>query len=221
VIDADRAIALILLKRFSLETERANRLARRLIELAAEPWPIFETAKDRNGLEELARAVMTIERILHGGLSETAQGALSERLFFGDSVQNWTTKEQPTDLEEMLGKILTMNEFQAAGGRERLALFTLADDVRSTLTAIEETKLEVAGPAGRTKPVNRPEVQAVDAARIVWELAGRKKAPAKDLAVGSPFFDFLSDVFYALELTGQPKSAFRAWVRETAKSPDR
>lgn len=61
--------------------------------------------------------------------------------------------------------------------------------------------------------LNAKEVGLVDGCRVIWWYATGRPAPSKDLNPASKFADFLGDAIEAFGLSGEPRPAFRAWVR--------
>lgn len=221
--DPKSEIAAALMRQFQLDHDKADGLALSLIQLSEEAWPVFHYAKDRDSLEELERAVKTIARILKEDLSEIAVGALNEHLIFGDSIDAIARRNADSDEEAMLSTVLHLHQLKSPDPK-RLAISAVADDASDIIAAIHRTKLEVLGPAARGKKGQLPNlrgIQAVEAARNVWELAGKRPAPTRELTPGSPFEVFLSMVFNVLEVPGSAASSFKAWVRETATHPTR
>ena len=97
------------------------------------------------------------------------------------------------------------------------ALLTISENGRKLKSAIKRTisEIEISPKAkASASKINERGIAMVDAARFIWKLATDVDAPAKDLNPASRFGAFLADIFDVCEIPGDPRSAFRAWVRE-------
>jgi hypothetical protein len=87
---------------------------------------------------------------------------------------------------------------------------TIRSAIQRVITEVEKSAKAKATPS----KMNEKGIAMVDAARFIWRLSTDTSAPLKDLNPASKFSNFLADVLYVCEIPGDPRSIFRAWVRE-------
>ena len=118
----------------------------------------------------------------------------------------------------LMAHFMHSGEYSEKDG-ERLAgsLLALTQDRDRLLAGIDASRkaLDENDPLIRRslKTLNVEAVQIVDAAIKVWDKHQDRPAPRKALNGGHSFGKFIGDLFYACDVEGDPKSAFRAWAQ--------
>ena len=177
---------------------------------------VYSRAKDTEALRELETAIAKIQRLIDydGPLTWPAHELMSMELLHGGHSSKLPRGGVESDSEQ--GKAL-VNHIEAKGRTDSDILFGLEERGDAIRDAIKRTIVQIENsPMTRVSAtkINEREIALVDAARFIWQLATDTDAPAKDLNPASPFGEFLADVFEVCELSGDPRSAFRAWARE-------
>lgn len=175
---------------------------------------LFDLKRDIENLESLDRALVSALAALDGeAMTQSAQEAFQLRMHFG-----------PHLAELMAGSGQPAHNFseefhqypKEVGLKVTGALRALQDEFQNIRRAIHDTKRDIES-SSRSKigvsRINIRGVQLVYSAREVWRLSTGEEAPRKSLNPTSRFGKFLSDLFEAFEIDGDPRSAFRAWSR--------
>lgn len=200
--------------------DTSHRLAGVLLDRAfLQKWPVYDHPKDLEVLDRLDAAVSEIEELYHFGLTRAASDTFGARMVHGphyDGLHNGSIAYVDSDEARNM-----MAYHKETGRKVAFALSTVAEFSTEIHDAITQTKKEiVASKRARksTSKMNLIGIQLVEATRFVWELAGNREAPTRDLNIATAFGIFLSDVFEACEVDGDVRSAFRAWAKETAQN---
>lgn len=179
-------------------------------------YEVFHRSSDINLLTELDKAIATIQRVLGDDGPLTPLGYMR---FFQEMPTGALMKvdEEETQPDVPSGGQKETHSYQQTRGLNTSALLQIVDNgdeiravIKRTIAAIETS------PRTRSAPskINLRGIGLVDASRWIWELATDKAAPTKDLNTASKFGNFLADVFETCRVDGDPRSAFRAWVRD-------
>ncbi|MCK8483947.1 hypothetical protein MUY21_07850 [Aliiroseovarius sp. S2029] len=201
------------------DEERADNYAEMILEAAfVNGRSFFHRSADLNALSELEKAIAKLVYQLDSSLTSEARhtlnmyflyGSAFDTLYQGDSINN----EKAKDYREEKGN--TINR----------AVNELVRNIKEIRCAINLTKKRIENSSqAKQSPskINIHGINLVDISRHVWAVAHKRDAPSSDLNIATAFGHFLSDLFDACGIEGDPRSAFRAWVREQeAQSLDR
>ena len=144
----------------------------------------------------------TLER----ALSVLARFDLTDRIF---DVLMLDASERSKGFEEDISP----GHFEISPYHALMVMFEL-----NTLLAPSIQAAKSAVPTGghRSGKVKWGGVSAIDACRTSWWRCTGKEAP-KSLNPASKFGKFVQDIFYAMEIDGNPRSAMDAWKRVQSK----
>lgn len=215
----DDAIAGVMQRHLNVSPAVARFRARGFLEMAFDDDPyLFDKTRDLDNLDRLSRALgEAIVALKPDAMTQAArrdlEGAAIYRAherFLKQDVAYWDMDRTPGGLT---------GDAALACLRDLDALAELATAVRG---AIRLTK-QVVEDSDRARPslarLNLRGVQVVEVARRIWATDSGTPAPSgSDLNVAGPFGAFLSDLFEACGIEGDPRAAFRAWSREREPS---
>jgi hypothetical protein len=195
---------------------------------------VYKRKADLDALAQFSKAITALEYCLKGGLlSNSAFKRLQQRIHYGPHAADMPC-DSPQDLSEYLMEAGitdatadsdegSLRHYIEKYGDPQLAaiegLLSVAPELKKAIT---QTKADIEiSPRTKDAPsqIKMNGVQFVEAARIVWEENMGATAPNKDLNAASAFGRFLADLFEAYGIEGEPKSAFRAWVRLNKNNP--
>ena len=210
-------LAEVVEKHTETEGDRAAYLAEKLwLYGIFNSYEVYNRSKDINLLTELDRAIAIIQRVLGdtGPLTPPAYLRLFHEVSSRSPIKVGEEEAQP--------------DVHLGGQQENLSIYEVRESNRSALhqivdhgdtirAGIKRTNADIeTSHRTRSAPskINLRAIGLVSASRFIWELAQDKAAPTKDLNTASRFGSFLADVFETCRVDGDPRSAFRAWVRE-------
>ena len=200
-------------------SEKSAWLAERLISHGIlNGYRVYSQSKDIKALQTLDRAFIDIQRTLtQDAMTSLAQERLSAELIWGEHSERLQQGEMKTDMDEERELLAYIN---GDGKKDCSIMSDLEDRSKTIRRAIKRTIAEIeTSPMAKksASKINEQGIAIVDAARFIWELSTNNEAPSKDLNPASKFGNFLADVLFVCENKGDPKSIFRAWVRELGK----
>lgn len=176
---------------------------------------VYDRSKDVEALSRLDRAIAEVQRVLaDGAMTNLARETLSTALFWGPHFGASEERTIYKDSEE--GKAL-IEYLENYGKRDNTVLTEIEDRGREIRYALGKAIEQIeASPLAKTSAtrINADGIGLVDATRFIWKLATNKEPPSKDLNPASKFGLFLADVFDVCGQEGDPRSSFRAWVKE-------
>lgn len=176
-------------------------------------YRVYDLPGDTAALQRIDRAVLDLARAMSdAALTSAAQETLSKNLFFGTHLLNG----EGTDSSSATSKRV-IEYIETDGKANHEAIFRISDALPGIRYALKRTITEIAeSPRAKQSAsrINAEGIGIVDACRYVWEWAKEKPAPKKDLNPASKFAAFLGDILGCFGNDADPRSAFRAWVRE-------
>jgi hypothetical protein len=174
---------------------------------------IYDLKRDIENLENLERSLNAVIMVLDiSSMTQAAQDALGLRMIWGPFAEELIARSgQESETFS--------DEFHAypdkVGQKASGALHALEDNITAIRDAIKSTKRHIEQSSQSrvgTGRINFKGIQLVNSARDVWRLSTGKEAPSKALNPEAKFGKFLSDLFDAFEIGGDPRAAFRAWA---------
>lgn len=173
---------------------------------------IYDLKRDVENLESLERSLNAVMAALDVySMTQAAQDALGLRLIWGPFADELIEKSGQKS-ENFSEEFFSYPE--KTGRNAAAALQALEDNIAAIRDAIKSTKRQIENSSRSrigTGRINFKGIQLVNSARDVWRLSTGKDAPNKALNPASKFGKFLSDLFDAYEIGGDPRAAFRAW----------
>lgn len=201
------------------DEENAENYAEMILESAfVNGRSFFHKSADLNALDDLEKVITKLAYQLNNSLTSEARQTLTMHVLYGAALDtlhdgNKVDKVRANEYRETTGAAINraINKFVGSTGEIRRA-------IHLTKKQIETSSLAKQSPA----KINVHGINLVDVSRQVWAMAHKREAPSSDLNIATAFGHFLSNLFDACGIEGDPRSAFRAWVREEdAQSLDR
>lgn len=202
----------ILCQYLKIDPQRASYVHERLAKYAFGDDPfLFDEVRDMALLERIERAVRElVEASDVCNLTQAAGDTLSRNLLWGPHMERVENGLLFPDAE--------MKQYVEKVGKPAASAFHgLRDHAETILLGVNSTKREIRTSDRSRKALSRMNlrgIQLVDAARDIWEAETGKNAPEKALNPATAFGKYLSELFDAFEVGGDPKAAFRAWVQQ-------
>lgn len=180
-------VADVVRRHLGLDGEAACRVADSICKLGIGDDPfLYDAHRDAANLERIARAVHELSAALDvDAMTQAAQDTLSRALVIG---RNSSAAAALHEIAEHADSI-------------RRGVWAAHDEIRRDNTLRKGVSR-----------MNLRGVQMVAVARDEWERFTGEPAPARALNLSAPFGKFLSDLFDAAEIEGDPRAAFRAWA---------
>lgn len=174
---------------------------------------VFDLKRDLEALDNLERALKALVSALQPGtMTQAASDTLGFRMIWGPHTE--TLREKSGERAETFDPEV-LSYPGRVGQKVALSLGELEEHATAIRAAIQASKREIKL-SGRARigasRINFTGVQLVNSVRDVWQLETGEEAPRRALNPGSRFGKFLSEMFDAFEVDGDPRAAFRAWV---------
>lgn len=203
----------VLLRHLEISEEKAGYWANFIAQYAYNTEPhMFDKKRDVENLENLERALTSILAALDVySMTQSAQSIFHVKVLCGGQID----LNPKAHNIETLSEIIRNRTFQPGAKDASDALQALQKNAPIIREAIRSTKRHIRQSTDArigTKRINFKGIQLVESARLVWLEQSGKPAPINSLNLASKFGMFLCDLFEALEVEGDPRSAFRAWA---------